>query len=811
MGAGADAADSGWTLNNVRVPDVGGVVDISANVATSDVSLFFKPDGAQFFIAKNSSADPTVLETFDLSTAYDITTVSHTRQNSAPESYLHHGMFWKPDGTKVFFIYDSGTAARIYSYDVSSAWNTSSTFSNSVNRSTNAGSTNPRGLFIDSGGTHLYHTDISTNIIYEYSMSTAWDLTTISYVASFDPNDTAKVAFPTSVWFKSDGSAFYINKTFGSPHYINEYALSTAWDITTATFTANVSMDWATADSPTAFTFNSSGTKLFFYERQSPNSFLMSGTLTTAWDISTFTVDYPTSSWFDSGSSSVTGFTMNDSGTKFYLANAATGTEDFIYQYNLSSAYALAGAPDLNSPSVTFDTGGGYDIEGLSMASDGSNLYAIAGNGRGWSLSTPFDLSTASGSGTSFSPNILSLGYNSPYKDLWVDEDGDRIWVVLQDGREGAKDRIVTSYPMSTAFNITTLSAPSPWQKFDLNDSNPQDIFLKSDGTKMFVVGSGSDRVREYALSTAFDLTTASYTTYISISAQETLPLGLAFKSDGTKMYIIGYTNDTVFEYDLSSAWDVSTATYNSISFLVNQGTFPSGIDFKTDGTKMYICYTDGKVYQYALSTAWDVSTASFESGKEHDFGAGDEGIRFKSDGLQIMRLESSFTPIIEVYPLSVAWDISTVGSLTSSTTALSGGSGQELKGLFVSSDGTKVFVVGNQFDSAIRGDLSTAWDLSDVSVEYGFDEYSLDTSATFTSSVDSLALDPNGTKMIVLGDTGKLAEYTFTTPWDTGTASLVQTYTLPSELKSADRIYVSPNGVHLFVTTYLGVYKLTL
>ena len=265
MGAGADAADSGWTLNNVRVPDVGGVVDISANVATSDVSLFFKPDGTQLFIAKNSSANPTVLETFDLSTAYDITTVSHTRQNSAPEAYLDHGMFWKPDGTKVFFIYDSGTTERIYSYDVSSAWNTSSTFSNGVNRSTNAGSTSSYGLFIDSGGTHLYHTDQTTNIIYQYSMSTAWDLTTISYVASFDPNDTAKVSFPTGVWFKSDGSAFYINKGFGT-RYINEYALSTAWDITTASFTANVSMGWASADNPTVFTFNSSGTKLFFYE-----------------------------------------------------------------------------------------------------------------------------------------------------------------------------------------------------------------------------------------------------------------------------------------------------------------------------------------------------------------------------------------------------------------------------------------------------------------------------------------------------------------------------------------------------------------
>ncbi len=820
MGAGADVTASGWTLNNVRAPDLGGVVDISANVVTGAVSLFFKPDGTQLFIAKNSGISATVLETFDLSTAYDITTVSHTRQNSAPESYLDHGMFWKPDGTKVFFIYDSGTTERIYSYDVSSAWNTSSTFSNGVNRSTNAGSTSSYGLFIDSGGTHLYHTDQTTNIIYQYSMSTAWDLTTISYVASFDPNDTAKVSFPTSVWFKSDGSAFYINKGSGT-RYINEYALSTAWDITTASFTANVSIDWAVIDSFTAFTFNSSGTKLFFNEYRNPNSFLMSGTLTTAWDISTFTVDYPTSSWFDSGSHTVTGFTMNDSGTKFYLANTNIIAEDFIYQYNLSSAYALASAPDVSSPSVTFDTGGGYAIEGLSMASDGSNLYAIyqstasSGGGRSWGLSTAFDLSTASGSGSLFSSNLLQMGYNTPFNDLWVDEDGDRIWVVLQDGREGAKDLIVTSYPMSTPFNRATLSAPSPWQKFDLNDSIPRGVFFKPDGTKMFVIGAGNDYVREYALSTAFDLTTASYTTFKSISAQETNPQDLAFKSDGTKMYIVGSTNDTVFEYDLSSAWDVSTATYNSVSFVVNQSTIPTGIDFKSDGTKMYVCFSsNGVTYQYALSTAWDLSTASIETGKEFDFGGSDQSIRFKSDGLQIMRLTSNPNAnpnsTLFVYPLSTAWDISTVGSSTSSTTALSGGTNQFLTGLFVSSDGTKVFVVGQEFDSAIRGDLSTAWDLSDVTVEYGFDEYSLDVSATFTT-LDSLALDPNGTKMIVLGDTGKLAEYTFTTPWDTATATLTQTYTLPSELKSAERIYISPNGVHLFVTTTLGVYKLTL
>ena len=40
------------------------------------------------------------------------------------------------------------------------------------------------------------------------------------------------------------------------------------------------------------------------------------------------------------------------------------------------------------------------------------------------------------------------------------------------------------------------------------------DIEFNSDGTKMFVASYNRDTVREYALSTAFDLTTMSYTWY---------------------------------------------------------------------------------------------------------------------------------------------------------------------------------------------------------------------------------------------------------------------------------------------------------
>jgi hypothetical protein len=78
----------------------------------------------------------------------------------------------------------------------------------------------------------------------------------------------------------------------------------------------------------------------------------------------------------------------------------------------------------------------------------------------------------------------------------------------------------------------------------------------------MYVIGLSGDDVNEYDLSTAWDVSTASYLQNFSVSAQESAPYGVFFKPDGLKMYIIGFLGDDVNEYDLSTAWDVSTASY---------------------------------------------------------------------------------------------------------------------------------------------------------------------------------------------------------------------------------------------------------
>ena len=47
-----------------------------------------------------------------------------------------------------------------------------------------------------------------------------------------------------------------------------------------------------------------------------------------------------------------------------------------------------------------------------------------------------------------------------------------------------------------------------------------------------------------------------------SITSEEGAPAGLVFSHDGKKMFHGGNNDDDIHEYTLSTAWDVSTASY---------------------------------------------------------------------------------------------------------------------------------------------------------------------------------------------------------------------------------------------------------
>ena len=97
----------------------------------------------------------------------------------------------------------------------------------------------------------------------------------------------------------------------------------------------------------------------------------------------------------------------------------------------------------------------------------------------------------------------------------------------------------------------------------------------------MFFVGSSSDTVFQYNLGTAWDVTTATFTigNSLLISGQDTASGDIFFKPDGTAFYLVGDTNNTIYQYTIATPWVINTASYASISFSVaTQETSPSGL-----------------------------------------------------------------------------------------------------------------------------------------------------------------------------------------------------------------------------------------
>jgi hypothetical protein len=119
----------------------------------------------------------------------------------------------------------------------------------------------------------------------------------------------------------------------------------------------------------------------------------------------------------------------------------------------------------------------------------------------------------------------------------------------------------------------------------------------------MYMIGSTSDQVHQYTLSTGFDLSSASYDSVnFSVASEENNPQDLDFNTDGTKMYIVGRENDSLLQYSLSTAFDISTASYDSVSFSVaSQDGNPYGLNFSSDGQKFFVLGGDNaSVFQYS-------------------------------------------------------------------------------------------------------------------------------------------------------------------------------------------------------------------
>lgn len=305
------------------------------------------------------------------------------------------------------------------------------------------------------------------------------------------------------------------------------------------------------------------------------------------------------------GNEIVQGYTS--SGTE--PASPATGdfwwdsTNELLYQYVNGEFKAIGITPppvldlaNFSYDSVSFSVSGQESgCREVRFNADGTKMYIVGSTGNTvhqYSLSTASDLSTASYDSVSFS---LSAQLNGT-AGLNFNPDGTKMYAT------GYSNDTIYQYSLSTAYNVSTASYASKSFYVGNQEAAPRSIVFNADGTKMYVAGPGSDAIFEYDMSTAYDVSTASYNSVsLSVSSADNTAVGWVFNSDGTKAILGGDGNNSIFQYSLSTAYDLSTASYDSVSFsIASQETSIEGVTLNTDGTKMYIIGGNNTVYQYS-------------------------------------------------------------------------------------------------------------------------------------------------------------------------------------------------------------------
>ncbi len=697
---------------------------------TSPSGLAFSADGAKMFVVGttgNNVNEYTLSTPFDVSTATFVDSFSVTSQETSPR-----GLAFSANGAKMFVVGVNSDNVNEYTlstpFDVSTA-----VFVDSF--SVRSQDTFPNDLAFSANGAKMFVVGVNSDNVNEYTLSTPFDVSTAVFVDSFSV--ASQETSPSGLAFSADGAKMFVGGTIGDD--VNEYTLSTPFDVSTAFFAGSFSV--ASQDiSPRGLAFSTNGDKMFVagnagddvneYTLAKPFTFIpnslasfaavtvenniapspdvitpLSITAASVDSDSTITITY--SENVDVSTTDGQGFSLS---TGAVSANSDPGGSSSIITLTVS------GITTSDTPDVTYSELSG-SVTGVSSIPAEDQTIGTTDNAPPTVVSivtastTTINLTLSEEiTDNSADPGdfVLSGDITTSPTVLAIAANENTVTLSLSDSLD-YDDVISLAYAKDTG-SIDDITSPSFVDSFSVRfqDTFPEGLAFSTDGAKMFVAGESGDDVSEYTLTAPFDVSSAVFVDSFSVRSQDKFPSGLAFSANGAKMFVLGVVDDDVNEYTLSTPFDVSTAVFVDSFSVASQDGLPRGLAFSTNGAKMFVVGDDGNdVNEYTLSTPFDVSTASFV------------------DSFSVASQETS------------------------------------PQGLAFFADGYKMFVVGSVGDDVNEYTLTAPFDVSTASFAGSFSVASEDTVPT------DLAFSADGAKMFVLGDNGNdVNEYTLAKPF---------------------------------------------
>jgi hypothetical protein len=210
------------------------------------------------------------------------------------------------------------------------------------------------------------------------------------------------------IHFNKDGTKVFTSYSFqpSSPpndhHFINEYNLSTPYDISTRTYAGNNERCETGSGSDGTETqiihdleFSSDGMKLFTTTRGNDGDIVYRFDLTSAYDISTCTyvsetIDLDSDDDLQNGSSAagtrtdtddnrLQGMEINEDGTKLFLVyHGAKSEKPRLLEYQLSTPYDLATISLVTTAGIALDGQGVSNPNSMRFSANGKRIFVVS-------------------------------------------------------------------------------------------------------------------------------------------------------------------------------------------------------------------------------------------------------------------------------------------------------------------------------------------------------------------------------------------------------------------------------------------------
>jgi sugar lactone lactonase YvrE len=263
-----------------------------------------------------------------------------------------------------------------------------------------------------------------------------------------------------------------------------------------------------------------------------------------------------------------------------------------------------------------------------------------------------------------------SSAENIAERDLTFSWDGEKMYIVgITNG--GVGNSTIWEYPLTTPWDLSTVGSPTT-KDIDSDSTNATGIHFATDGRTMYLCDAGDDTVTRWTSILAWNLATFNLAESFDVSAWETSPDGVVLSPDGTRMYVIGTGSKAVQQFSLSTPWELGDVIHvNTFGTDIDN---PTAVRFSSDGRRMYVMdgSAEDDIHEYHLHTPWMVSTAVlvnlFNVNAEN---GSPQGLYVRSDNSTIYMVGTSTPEGVYAYDLG----LEVKGSIISTNGAVQAGS----------------------------------------------------------------------------------------------------------------------------------------